>query len=187
MIIQVQYSKKIIPYTGKELRSHFIFHAFGLQGDAMAAFQGPCRVSLEHMVDQEDVKANAPISGERMLHFLGEFFGDDLEKTILRQRLLMACMLEHLQKKAPKIPWVRKGDDLLVGSRKLSVSIATASPISTLIHAGINLTQAGTPVPTFSLAEAKISPQEFARAVLRKFQRETREISLARAKVRAVS
>ncbi len=138
------------------------------------------------MVDQADVKAKAPIFSRSMLHFLGEFFDLDLEKTILRQRLLMACMLDSLKEKAPEVQWVRLGDDLFVGNKKASVSIATLSPVSTLIHAGINIVTTGTPVPTFGLNEAKIDPEELAKDVLRRFKHEIDEIGLARCKVRSV-
>lgn len=185
--MQIKYSEMVIPYTGKELRSHFIFHRFDIQGNALVAFTGSAQVELSHMVDQADVKAKAPISSAMMLHFLGEFFGEDLEKTILRQRLLMCLMLEHLKEIRPETSWARMGDDLFVGSKKLSVSIATASPVSTLIHAGLNITTQGTPIPTYSLEQAKIEPRSFAAEILKRFKKETDEIALARTKVRGVS
>lgn len=184
--MQIKYVGTVIPYTGKELRSHFIFHRFDIQGNAMVAFQGSAHVELPHMVDQEDVKAQAPIYSKLMLHFLAEFFWDDLEKTILRQRLFMAIIFEQLKSVAPKIAWERRGDDLYVGNRKLSVSIATASPISTLIHTGLNIVAKGTPVPAYGLEQAGISPREFAMEILKRFQQETNDILLARTKVRGV-
>ena len=44
-------SRKALAYTGKELRSHFLYHTFNLQGNAMAVFAGPCEVRLENMKD----------------------------------------------------------------------------------------------------------------------------------------
>jgi len=152
----------------------------------MIAFCGPCRVDLKEMVDQEDVKAKAPIRSPLMLHFMAEFFGENLETTIVRQRLLMACVLEALRENAPTVPFRRDGDDIYVGPKKMSVSIATASPVSTLIHAGLNITTKGTPIPTYGLKDAKIEPKEFALAVLKAFQKETEEMDLARCKVRGV-
>lgn len=184
--MRIKHSKKELAYTGKELRSLFIFHQFGLQGNALVAFEGPCRVELPEMVDQEDVKANAPIYSPWMLHFLGEFFGEDLEKTLLRQRLLMAVILDLLRETAPGVPWRRVGNDLYVRNRKVSVSIATASPVSTLLHAGLNVRTRGAPVPAFGLKEAGISPAGLAAKILKRFQEEAEGIAMARCKVRGV-
>jgi hypothetical protein len=184
--LRIRYIAKELAYTGKELRSHFLFHQFHIKGDALVAFQGPCDVKISEMVDQEDVKANAPIFSPKMLHFLGEFFEEDLRKTVFRQRLLMAIILEILQKEAPKIPWRRNGDDIFVGEKKVSVSIATKSPVSTLIHAGLNIIAKGAPVPAFGLEEAKISPPFLARKILSAFKKECDEIDFACWKVRGV-
>jgi len=168
------------------LRSLFIYHTFNLQGDAIVSFCGACDVSLNNMVDQEDVKLKAPIYSRSMLHFLGEFFDDDLEKTILRQRLLMASILECLRKEASSVPWMRAGDDIYVGKLKVSVSIATKSPVSTLIHAGINIETKDTPVPTFGLEQANVDPKVLSGEVLFRFKEEMEGIGLARCKVRGV-
>lgn len=182
----VKFIDKKIPYTGKELRSLYIYHHFDLQGNALAAFAGPCDVKLTEMVDQEDVKADAPIYSRMMLHFLGEFFGESLETTVLRQRLLMAIMLDALRAHAPGIKWERSGDDIFVGKRKASVSIATASPVSTVIHAGLNVESAGAPVPAFGLNDARISPKRLALDVLARAKEEMEGIALACCKVRGV-
>lgn len=184
--IKIQFVEKQIPYTGQELRSHFIYNQFDLLGDALVAFVGPCEVKLGHMVDLEDVKLNAPIFSENMLHFMGEFYGISLETTVLYQRLLMALMLEELKKRGcDKV--FRNGDDLYEGEAKLSVSIATVSPTSTLIHAGINISSKNTPVKTKGLDDLKISVSEFSQIILKKFQEEFQDISKALSKVRAVS
>lgn len=184
--METKYHGKQLTYTGKELRSLFIYHDFHLQGDALVAFQGPCKVSIKDLVDQEDVKAQAPIFSRLMVHFLGEFFRDDLEKTVMRQRLLMACILDVLRGKNPQVVWFRQGDDIYVGAKKVSVSIATRTPVSTVIHAGINVISQGTPVETFGLKEAGIDPKEFAIDVLNRFKQEAEGIALACCKVRGV-
>lgn len=184
--MHIKYSDKPLAYTGKELRSLFIFHHFNLQGNAMVAFCGPCKVSLRELVDQEDVKLKAPIYSKLMLHFLAEFFERDLEKTVLRQRLLMACVLDALREQASKTPWKRRDDDIFVGNKKVSVSIATATPVSNVIHAGLNILSEETPVATFGLAEARIDPEKFAVRVMERFKWEMADIVLARCKVRGV-
>jgi hypothetical protein len=184
--LQIKYSDKKLTYTGKELSSLFIFHKFNLQGDALVSFQGECDVKLPEMVDQQDVKANAPIYSPLMLHFLGEFFGDDLKCAVTRQRLLMATILEILQNSAPRIPWKRTGDDIYVKEKKVSVSIATASPVSTLLHTGLNIISKNTPVPAFGLNDAELNPEKMALEILERFQKEMEEIELARCKVKWV-
>lgn len=182
--ILIQFVKESFPYTGKELRSHFIYDRFSLLGDAFIAFTGPCEVTLEHMVDLEDVKLKAPIYSENMLHFMGEFYGISLETTVVYQRLLMSILGEELQKRG--IELVRQGDDLYQGDAKLSVSIATISPTSTLIHAGINISSRNTPVKTKGLEDFKIAEEALAKAALSRFQEEFLDISKAVCKVRAV-
>lgn len=178
-------------YTGAQLRPHWIYRQCDLLGDAAVAFIGPCRVTLTEMVDLEDVKANAPIYSPRMLHLIAEFFGGDLHLAVYRQRLLIVLAKELLEERLAR-PITRAGDDLYIrrgdGSRgKLSVSIATGSGSSQLIHTGFNIETAGTPVPTAGLHELDIDPVWFAGALLAAYAGEVDDIWRARCKVRAVS
>jgi len=155
------------------------------------AFIGPCNVDLSEMVDIEDVKAQAPISSPRMLHVIAEFFSSELHTTVYRQRLLIVTAKELLERLTER-PVTRRGDDLYLpradGSPgKLSVSIATASATSTLIHTGFNVETEGTPVPTVGLAELGVDPATFGAELLRRYAEEVEDIWLARCKVRAVS
>jgi hypothetical protein len=118
-----------------------------------------------------------------MLHFLCEFFDPDLPKTILRQRLLVAIAAEQL---AGVTGLRRNGDDLYVGERKLSVSIATVSPVSSLIHFALNIDPTGAPVPAVGLAELGVEPEQFARRLMTAFAEELESIDAARCKVRPV-
>ncbi len=183
----IKYSEEKLTYTGKELRSLFIYNTFNLQGDALVSFQGECDVKLSEMVDQEDVKANAPIYSPLMLHFLAEFFGDDLRCAVTRQRLFIASILEILQEHAPHIPWKRSGDDIYVEKKKVSVSIATASPVSSLLHTGLNIVSKNTPVPAYGLGDAGVNTEKIALEILHKFKKEIEEIELAKCKVRWVT
>lgn len=179
-------SKKII-YDGTQLRSRWIQETTGLAGNAIVAFCGGADVSIEHMVDLEDVAANAPIFSEAMLHFLVEISGTDLEKMVLRQRLLVAIILEELKKFPQCQNIVREGDDLYDGDAKLSVSIATSSPVSCLIHTGINISNKNTPVKTKGLGDYDIQPQTLAESVMQRFAEELKEILHATTKVRPVA
>jgi len=179
-----------ITYDGRQLAPHWIYRNFDVLGDAAVAFLGPCHVALSEMVDIEDVKAQAPIFSPRMLHVIAEFFSSDLHTTVYRQRLLIVTAKELLETMTDR-QVTRKGDDLYVpradGSPgKLSVSIATASPTSTLIHTGLNIETAGTPVPTVGLAELGVDPAAFGARLLRHYADEVNDIWLARCKVRVV-
>ncbi|MBL7685017.1 MAG: DUF366 family protein [Deltaproteobacteria bacterium] len=181
-----QFISKSFPYTGKELSTQYIYRYFDLLGDAIIAFIGPCKVNLSEMVDLEDVKTQSPIYSENMLHFLVEHFGESLEKMVLRQRLLITLCLETFREFGVH-SLNRKGDDLYHGDSKLSVSIATVSPLSALIHTGINISSKNTPVQTRGLEDYQINPQAFAERVLKKYVEEMEDVFLASCKVRSVS
>ncbi len=175
-----------IAYTGKELRAHWIMETAGILGDAIVAFQGPADVPVEHLVDLVDVRENAPIRSDLMLHFIAEHFGIALEEGVLRQRLLMAIINEELRRypKAAKV--IRRGDDLLDGAKKLSVSIAASSPVSCCIHTGLNIDCGNTPVPTVGLADYDIDAMRFATSVMKQYIKEHSQMEIACSKVRPI-
>ena len=178
-------------YTGPELRPHFLLTELGLRGSALGAFIGPCRVETEHLVDWEDRIAQDRIEAASMVHFIGEFFGATLKEGVVRQRLFMAALQQLIQEQLPasqraKSDISRSGDDLFWDGRKISVSIVTASPVSQLLHVGINIDPAGAPVPAVGLAELGVEPRGFAAEALRRFAEEWDGIEWACAKVRPV-
>ncbi|MBU1154151.1 DUF366 family protein [bacterium] len=173
-----------IIYTGGQLSSNWIYKNFDILGDAIIAFCGPAEVKTEDLIDLQDFKQNLFIYSEKMLHFLVEHFDIDLEKAIYRQRLLICIIFEELRSRANKgIKIERIGDDIFVNNKKLTVSIATNTLVSTLIHAGINIINEGTPIPTEGLNNLKIEIKEFALKVLSRYGDEVEEINLARCKV----
>ena len=180
-----------LTYDGLQLSPHWIYRQHDLLGDAIVAFRGPCEVKLTEMVDIEDVKAEAPISSQEMVHFIVEFFDLDLEKAVYRQRLLIVTAKEYLEE-VLKEKVTRRGDDLFLNRPqdgrpgKLSVSIATSSPVSTLIHTGFNVISEGTPVTTTALNDLGVDPDEFAQTVLDRYTAEVVDIWEARCKVRPV-
>lgn len=191
MSLAVLFSEKERPYTGPELRPHFLLTEMGLRGSALGAFIGPCRVQTEHLVDWEDRLAHDRIEARLMVHFLGEFFGATLKEGVLRQRLLMATIQQTLNErllragKADRL-LTRDGDDLFSQGRKLSVSIVTASPVSQLLHAGINIDPAGAPVAAIGLAELGIDAREWVPELLEAVRQEWDSMEWACAKVRPV-
>ena len=178
---------KPLNYDGSQLQSLFTYKNFGLKGDSVTVFRGSCRVEQNEMVDMEDVLAQDWIYSEDMLHFIVEHFELDLEKTIIRQRLLIATIKEELEK-AGVLGLRRSGDDLFLEDKKLSVSIATLSPVSTMIHCGLNVKHDNTPIPTIGLADLQIKDVlEFGETVAGHYCAEVRSMRLARCKVRGVS
>ncbi len=177
-----------ITYDGTQLASLWAFRNYGLQGDSVISFRGPCRVFLTEMVDLEDVRNNAPIYSTDMLHFIIEHFDLDLEKTIVRQRLLMAVIKDTVQQSTGAV-LCRCGDDLFLSERKLSVSIATLTPVSTMIHAGLNISSKDVPVPAVGLKELgldNVKVAQLGRTVCSLYAKEFEEIRMARCKVRGV-
>ena len=97
-LIKTHWLFKPLTYDGTQLKSKWIQDVSGLEGNVFVAFSGPADVPIENMVDLEDVARNAPIFSESMLHFIIEIFDKDLEKMVLRQRLLIAVIHETLLK-----------------------------------------------------------------------------------------
>ncbi len=185
--IQNRWVEGSILYDGTQLRSGWIKEMAGLKGNAVAAFQGGADVPIENMVDLEDVARNAPIFSEAMLHFLVEIFDRDLEKMVLRQRLLIA-IIEMELKKFPQCQNIRReGDDLYDNQAKLSVSIATSSPVSCLIHTGLNISSRNTPVLTKGLNDYDLAPKPLALKIMEQFASELESVKQACTKVRPVS
>jgi uncharacterized protein len=188
------FSKVERTYTGAELRPHFLLAELGVRGSGLGAFIGPCRVETDRLVDWEDRINGDRIEARWMVHFIGEFFGATLREGVLAQRLLMGIMAETIRsmlsgRESTAGSISRDGDDLFVETtdgvrRKLSVSIVTASPVSQLLHAGINIDPEGAPVPAVGLRELDILPDQFVPEVLERFAAEWRSVEWACVKVR---
>ena len=178
--------KQEIAYTGAQLRSNFAYMQFGIVGDSIVAFCGPCDVKIEAMVDIEDVRAGSRIYSENMLHFIVEQYDTDLEKNVLRQVVLANIIKDLLNNILHRSAVKRVGSDLYDGDAKLSVSVATVTPISSLIHYGINISSANTPVKTRGLEDYGINPLEFADLVMKQYIQDLESIHNARCKVRWV-
>lgn len=185
VFLKTRFLEDVFTYDGKQLTSHWILKTAGLKGDAIVSFIGPAHVQLSEMVDLEDVLGKKHIYSEKMLHWIIEHFDSNLERMILRQRLFMSLICEILLNDFG-VPLKRRGDDLYLENKKLSVSIATVSPVSGLIHTGVNIESRNTPVPTIGLNDLKIEPIEFAQKILKAYEKEMAGIHWARCKVRSV-
>lgn len=173
-----------IDYDGSQLRAHWILSRCGIVGDALVAFRGACRVACTEMADLADVDGPG-IAADDMVHFVWEVFIEaDLLLATHRQRLLSAQAGELLREMSPGAIVRRNGDDLWVGTGKLSISIATVTPVSALIHFAVNATPGGAPVPTANLHELGVDPRVFGNALMARAVQEQVSIANARAKVR---
>lgn len=184
--MKTKFIEEEIKYIGSQLAPHWIYKNFKIQGDSIVAFCGECEVKLAEMVDIEDVINNEPIYSKYMLSFITEQFGVSLMEGVLRQRLLICIIKELLEERGFFV--VRKGDDLMIDGKKLSVSIATKSITSVLIHTGLNILSEGAPVKASGLtSELGITDiKDFAIEIMRRYTEELEDIALASAKVRGV-
>lgn len=184
--MKTKFIEQTIKYEGHQLAPHWIYKNFKIQGDSIVAFIGECEVKLTEMVDIEDVINNEPIYSRNMLSFISEQFGVGLTEGVYRQRLLICIIKEALERRGIKVR--RNGDDLFVDDKKLTVSIATKSMTSILIHTGVNIDSQGAPVKASGLTNdlGITDIENFAKEIMQKYSEETNDIVLAGTKVRGV-
>jgi len=184
--MRTYFHDKDLDYNGEQLSSHFALRKFNIMGDSLVAFVGKCNINGDYMVDMEEVLAGDTIYSPKMLHFIAEFFGMNLREVVLWQYLLVSLAMSSLMSQKKGLEIERDGDDLFVGEDKLSISIATVSPVSAMIHLGINIETKGIDYPTIGLKELNIHPQGFAIYILEAFAKEVDEVGKAVSKVRWV-
>lgn len=184
--MKTKYIDKEIKYIGSQLAPHWIYKNFNIQGDAIVAFCGECEVKLTEMVDIEDVINNEPIYSKYMLSFITEQFNVNLVEGVFRQRLLICIIKEELEKRGIFVS--RNGDDLIINGGKLSVSIATKSHNSILIHTGLNILSEGAPIKACGLESELgiIDIKKFGNTIMSRYSDEIEDIILASTKVRGV-
>lgn len=171
-------------YDGSPLSGHWAFREFGIQGDSLLAFEGPCEVKVEDLADLEDARAGAFIYSPRMLHFVLELFGPSLEEAVARQWLMAATAADEINRRLKKPTVERDGNDLWVGRRKLSVSIAAPTGVSVKVHLGLNVDAQGAPVPALGLKDLKLPARHLGLALLERFADDHARLGRARSKVR---
>jgi len=171
-------------YDGSQLRSGWIADTFGVAGDAIAVFTGGCNVDPAYMLDLEDLEAGEAIRSVKMLHFIIEHVGVELPLMVARQHLLASLIKDTIARRRNVSGLVRDGDDLYIGRRKLSVSIAAVSPHSGLIHFGVNVDASGAPVPAIGLREIEVNHTRLGQAVAEAYVAEIADCDHAATKVR---
>ncbi|MFH1150871.1 MAG: DUF366 family protein [Actinomycetota bacterium] len=185
---------KTIEYDGSQLSPLWAYLNFDVQGDSIVSFRGPCSILEEHMVDIEDLRKNAIISSPDMLHFIVEYFGVGIDEIVLVQRLLISTVTDLLRDASYEdVEIEREYDNIFAfppdddDRGKVSVSVATVSPVSGLIHLGLNVTSKGTPVRTAGIEEIGVEDiDKFAVEVARRFIEEIKNLKMDASKVRPV-
>ena len=144
--LEVKFLEENILYDGSQLAPHWIYKTTNIMGDAVVAFTGPCDVGPDYMVDLQDIKTGDFIKSSNMLHFIVELFDKGPFVASAIQSVFMSEIQGALIDK--RIPVTKEGDDLYIGRGKLSVSIATVSPVSALTRFPAELITTGTPFKT---------------------------------------
>lgn len=180
------YIQDKITYDGSQLHSLHGYLKHHVLGDSILAWVGPCQIPFIHMVDGEDLIAQEKIQGDEMLHFIIEVFHQNLFSAVTLQRLFASIVQQEIYQ-ITQIYLARKGDDLYFNDQKLSISIASQSPISIMIHFAVNVTNEGTPVKTCSLKDFKINENQFAHRIMNLFTEEYQSILQATMKVRPLN
>lgn len=187
--METLFIEKKFAYDGSQLRSLFAYLDHRILGPSIVAWEGPCNIPKTHMVDGEDLLANAVIQGDEMLHFIIEVFDRDLFAGVAIQRLFASICKDYIQSHSKIVnieTLKRDGDDIYLAEKKLSISIATKSPVSTMVHFAMNITNKGTPVSTLSFEDLKLNPKKVAEDVMNLFRNEYLNIVEATQKVRPV-
>jgi hypothetical protein len=187
--MKTKWLKQTVKYDGTQLRSLYAYLDHKILGDSAVSWAGACDVGFDHMVDGEDLLDRSLIRGSDMVHFIIEVFDQSLMSGVLLQRLFANIVRDVIWEMSPlkSLEILRTGDDLYWKNKKLSISIATRSPVSTMVHFAINVSSKGTPVETAGLEDLKIAPRVFAEKCLAVLKKEYESSLEATRKVRPVS
>lgn len=149
-------------YDGSQLHHAFAYEQADELGATICYFTGAADVK-EHLVDLEDSLADDFIKAKKMWHFIIEIPEAAITEMVVWQRLFICMCIDHLKVNFKDLTITRKGDDIMIGDSKLSVSIATLSRFSGLIHVGINIEVGeGCPVKAIGLADFTDSIYQFS-------------------------
>lgn len=123
--------------TVEAMKPHWAFLNFDLVGDSLVMFCGPIEVGPEDMIDLRERKRGTVFPRGDLLHFVIEHFGDDIEKGVLRQNILVSISEEKLAHRLGSRRILRWGDDLYDEDNRLTITAVTQTPVSVKIHLGI--------------------------------------------------
>jgi hypothetical protein len=191
--------KDIKLYDGALIHKRFAYKYFRnhtLPIGNIVAFRAPMDVSIDNMIDQEDVLQNDTIVSDDAINFCWEIPNLCPKGAVAFQRLLNTQIANVLSLNYLKKPIEVKGDDLMVidefnGSDnqlrdkgKCSVSITYAKDNVAIGHTGINVS-AGRKAPPFAYS-TNLSDEDcakFMNDVIQIFYSINDEIFIASSKV----
>lgn len=145
---------KVLKYNGTQLTSMFPYK-LSKGTSNIVAFRGPMDVRIGEMIDSEDVVKNDPIWSDDAINFILELPFTNIVGAVAIQRTIIHLFAAYFNdlKQNKDVPLYVDGDDILSGYdtsyKKYSVSIATQTAHSSLIHIGLNL-HAGKKAPKFA-------------------------------------
>ena len=119
------------------MKSHWALINFDLWGNSMVIFKGPMEIEPKDMIDLKEVKRDTVLPDGDLLHFVIEHFGDDMEKGVLRQNILVNIAEEKLEHRLSDRKILRWGDDLYDEDRRITLTAVAQTPVSIKIHFGI--------------------------------------------------
>lgn len=172
-------------YDGSQLKPLFAYLDYKVLGNSVVSWVGACDIPFEHMVDGEDLLEKAEIRGAEMLHFIIELFDQNLFSAVSVQRLFASIVKDVLSEKTGAL-WIRRGDDLYFEDKKLSISIASKSINSVMIHFAMNVVNEGTPVKTCALKDWNLDAVTLSEVLMTKLVEEIEDIQVATWKVRGL-
>lgn len=179
--------KEQIKFTGEQLLSFWAYKNYDLLGDNIVAFIGPCELEEKYIIGIDHWKKKTKIKSELMLHFLVEHFDLDLEKALLKQKLLVCILKDKLNHRLKGDIFQRWGDDIYDEDYKLTISTATRTDVSTKIHLGINIKAKDAPVKAKGLSDYGIDPDDIAQVVMNQYRLDMRRIQERLVKTRKVT
>lgn len=147
------------PYDGSQIDPLWAFREFNIKGSSIISWRGPMNIIPENIKDFADI--GTEIKSDEMFHIISEFFDcqpANMNIAYLRQRLLILIFYEKLSKLGVLLN--RKGDDIYIDGRKLSVCIASCSISSMKIHFALNIRDSGTPVDVETIGLFEIKDNE---------------------------
>lgn len=145
-----------IVYKGNQLSPMFVYNE--TKGVAnIVLFRGPMSLNSNDLVDAEDKVNNDSIHSRDAINIIAELPFVDLVGGVALQRIMIRKIVDVLQSMVSNVYWLIDGDDIKFCKapvsqpdyKKLSVSIATKTATSVLIHIGLNIF-AGQNAPAFA-------------------------------------
>ena len=185
---------KTIKFDGTQLTPLWACSTADIVGDAIVAFCGPCDVPPDRMPDVENRSRGKTMAVPEMIHFIVEYFACDLECALFVRRLLATVAADILRDFTyDEVDIERDCDDLFAympdedDRRGLSVSSATVSQVSGLVHLGVNANVSNGPRGAAGLEEMGVDDIDaFVVEVLRRFIEEVKDMKTSAGKTMPV-